>query len=347
MSALPQDHTVERVTVRSAPEDVLAGLYAVAHEIEREDLPEPPWEPQAEWIAELRGDAGVQDRADWLVRDGNGRPVATASFAAKRSGENRHRAKLVVRVVPEQRRRGVGTHLLRLAADAGLEAGRTVVQTWTSAEGAGAAFADAHGIVAEDDLELNRLRTADLDRELLTTWVDRAPTGAAGYELVAWDGPCPPPLRRGYAAARELMNTAPQTQDHRAETFTEASLDELEGTWEESGIPWWTVAARHVASGGLVGYTELAFSELEPVLAYQGDTAVDSAHRERGVGRWLKAAMLLRALDERPALQVVDTYNAGSNDAMITINRALGFRVVLRSERRRADLAALAASLRA
>lgn len=215
MSTLPQDLTVERVTVRSAPGDVLVALHAVAHEIEREDLPEPPWEPQAEWVAELRGDAGIRDRADWVVRDRTGRPVATGSFAAKRNGENRHRAQLVVRVVPEQRRRGVGTHLLRLAAHAGLEGGRTVVQTWTSAGGAGAAFADAHGIVAQDDLELNRLRTVDLDRELLTTWVERAPTGAAGYELVAWDGPCPPPLRRGYAAAREPMNTAPQTPTSR------------------------------------------------------------------------------------------------------------------------------------
>ena len=42
---------------------------------------------------------------------------------------------------------------------------------------------------------------------------------------------------------------------------------------------------------------------------------------------------------------MVDTYNAGSNDAMIAINRELGFRVVLRTERRRADLHALAERL--
>jgi hypothetical protein len=44
-------------------------------------------------------------------------------------------------------------------------------------------------------------------------------------------------------------------------------------------------------------------------------------------------------------VEVIDTYNAGSNDAMIAINRELGFRVVLRTERRRADLADLAARL--
>ncbi len=55
--------------------------------------------------------------------------------------------------------------------------------------------------------------------------------------------------------------------------------------------------------------------------------------------------MLWRVLSERPVVQVVDTYNAGSNDAMIAINRALGFQVTLHTERRRADLAELVARL--
>ncbi len=345
MTSLPDGFALEAVDVRSADDAVLRAMFAVATEIEREDIPEPPWVPETEWVAELRADAGVQDRADWLVRDVTGAPRAAGHFYATRTGENTHRAKLVVRVVPAHRRQGIGTHLLRLAAAAAVEAGRTVVQTWTTAAGPGAAFADRWAIVAEDHLELNRLRLADLDPALLDEWLARAPERAGDHELVWWDGRCPDELRPSYAELRQVMNTAPQVSDHVDEVFTLEKLDELEGWWADAGLPWWTVCARHRPSGRLIGYTELAFSDEEPTLAYQGDTAVDPAHRELGIGRWVKAAMLARVLRERPAVEVVDTYNAGSNDAMIAINRALGFRVILHTERRRADLSDLVARL--
>lgn len=345
MRSLPASFTVEVVEVGSAPDHVLEAMYAVAHAIEQEDLPEPPWEPEREWIAELRADALVQDRADWLVRTLDGTPAGTGSFYATRTGENRHRAKLVVRVAPAHRRRGVGTQLLGLVVRAAIDAGRTVVQSWTTAGSAGAAWAEAHGITAEDHLELNRLRVSELDRALLADWTTRAAERATDYELVGWDGGCPAELRSAYAEVREVMNTAPQTQDHVDEVFTVAKLDELEASWEEGGLPWWTLCARHRPSGRLAGYTEMTFSDDEPALAYQGDTAVDPSHRERGLGRWVKAALLQRVLEERPAVEVVDTYNAGSNEAMITINRALGFRVVLHTERRRADLQDVATHL--
>ena len=347
MTALPDGLVLARIDARTAGDDVLRSLFAVATRIEREDLPEPPWEPESEWVAELRADAGIQDRADWLVRDPTGVPIAAGHLYATRTGENTHRAKLIVRVVPEHRRRGIGTHLLRLAAAAAIDGGRAVVQTWTTAAGPGAAFADRFGIVAEDHLELNRLRLADLDRTLLEDWLARAPERAGDHELVWWEGRCPDELRPAYAELRQVMNTAPQVSDHVDEVFTLERLDELEGSWADAGLPWWTVCARHGASGRLVGYTELAFSDEEPALAYQGDTAVDPAHRELGIGRWVKAAMLARVLHDRPAVQVVDTYNAGSNDAMIAINRALGFRVILHTERRRADLSDLLTRLEA
>lgn len=342
---LPDGDVLEAVDARRAGDEALRSMFAVASQIEREDVPEPPWVPESEWVAELRADAGIQDRADWLVRDGAGTPVAVGHFFASRTGENSHRAKLVVQVVPGSRRRGIGTHLLRLAARAALDGQRTVMQTWTTAAGPGAAFAQRWGILAEDDLELNRLHLAHLDRALLDRWLERAKERAEQYELVWWDGRCPDALRSAYAEVRQVMNTAPQISDHVDEDFTVEKLDELEASWAEAGLPWWTVCARHRSSGRLVGYTHLAFSDAEPALAYQGDTAVDPSHRGQGIGRWVKAAMLERMLRERRAVEVVDTYNAGSGDAMIAINRHLGFRVILRTERRRADLTDLATRL--
>jgi hypothetical protein len=61
-------------------------------------------------------------------------------------------------------------------------------------------------------------------------------------------------------------------------------------------------------------------------IAWQGDTGVWPKHRERGLGRWLKAVNALRLLDEQPEVEFIDTWNAGSNEAMLAINVAMGFR---------------------
>lgn len=58
-------------------------------------------------------------------------------------------------------------------------------------------------------------------------------------------------------------------------------------------------------------------------LAYQG--AVHPDHRGQGLGKWLKAAVLLDLPGEFPGVQRVRTGNADSNAAMLGINRALGF----------------------
>ena len=73
-------------------------------------------------------------------------------------------------------------------------------------------------------------------------------------------------------------------------------------------------------------------------MARQNDTGVDPAHRERGLGRWLKADMLRRVLAERPGIELVETWNAGSNAPMLAINHELGFRLARVSGNWQADI---------
>ena len=109
--------------------------------------------------------------------------------------------------------------------------------------------------------------------------------------------------------------------------MTAEELEHEERRAQRDGWAGRGIAARHDATGVLVGYTALGIVPGTDI-ARQGDTVVEVAHRNRGIGRSLKARMLLRLLDERPDVHRIRTDNAASNAPMLAINNALGFRTV-------------------
>jgi len=77
----------------------------------------------------------------------------------------------------------------------------------------------------------------------------------------------------------------------------------------------------------------------------QGLTGVREPFRGRGLGKWLKAEMLLRLRQEFPQVRIVSTWNATTNAAMLAINDALGFREARVSEMPQMSVEALEAWL--
>jgi hypothetical protein len=80
-------------------------------------------------------------------------------------------------------------------------------------------------------------------------------------------------------------------------------------------------------------------------LVEQLDTGVDPKHRNKGLGRWVKAAMALKLRDEYPQVQRIDTENAGSNQPMLSINIEMGFKPILIQTVWQGDLATLRENL--
>lgn len=79
-------------------------------------------------------------------------------------------------------------------------------------------------------------------------------------------------------------------------------------------------------TGETAGFTEMGYDPRTPHLLAQAGTAVVPSHRGRGIGKWLKATMLERALREWPEATLVRTGNADANAPMLSINERLGFR---------------------
>lgn len=310
----------------SSDEEIAEGV-DLSNELRAEFYPE---EPPAELETTVAATRAMPARLGlWRVRvrDADGVLVAGASvYKDWEHDDNPDVGGLGFNVRAGHRGRGVGTALLawQIALSQALEHTRLLIHT-DSRLPAGDQIAAALGAQIKTWEHENRLLLADVDPELLNSWMRTGSPDA--YELVAFDGPVPEDLVEQYVALVLVMNTAPrddlQVNDF---TYTVAQLREGEAQREQVGAHEWNLLVRHCASGDLVGVHNLYFSPDDRKKAYVGITGVLPAHRGHGFGRLLKATLTLRLLAELPEVECVVTGNADSNAAMLAINEAMGYR---------------------
>lgn len=247
--------------------------------------------------------------------------------------DNTHRAAVEVLVHPDSRRRGIGTALLDVAERVARDEGRGVIgaesDVATDRDDPAAGFAARHGYTAEQT-ELRSDLELPLADGVLDATTAEAEKHASGYEvLTSWDGLPDEWLADRAELSRRMSTDVPL-----------GGLAITEEKWDGERVRRnFAVAraqgrrvvesvARHTATGRLVGFTTMAVAAHTPALAYQWDTLVLHEHRGRRLGLLLKAANLRALTAGLPGVRRVATWNAGENEPMLRVNRALGFEVV-------------------
>jgi GNAT superfamily N-acetyltransferase len=321
---------VEAIDPTTASEDELRALYDLVVAEHEELWNEEPVQPFELWRTQVTQPPSWIQRVRWVAREEGGGPLLGWSYLALGFTEtNRDQADIGSYVRPSARRAGVGTALLRPALDRAAEEGRVLLNGGAITDSPGTLFAEHLGGERKITERKSRLVLADVDRSMLEDWVVRAKERAVGYSLVAWDGPVPDEYLEKFVALTNVMNTAPR-DDLEMEDWvhTPERHRENEQRGIDQGTTWWTLVARHDETDELCGYTEVYFPAYTDEVAWQEATAVDPAHRDKGLGRLLKATNALRLLDEKPTVRSVDTWNAFSNAPMLGINIAMGFEIV-------------------
>ncbi len=146
-------------------------------------------------------------------------------------------------------------------------------------------------------------------------------------------------------AYTEVFNQQPWGElDVHGLVFTPETIRDAEERMVASGLEHISVVSVE-PDGEISGLTEMGHFPSETTMVRQFMTGVREAHRGRGLGKWLKAEMLLRVRERYPRVEFAVTGNASSNEAMLSINERLGYRTHRESITAQTKLDALEAYL--
>jgi GNAT superfamily N-acetyltransferase len=264
-----------------------------------------PREPvTAEEVARSRlrkpGDVRMLARVDWHV----------AGCAGAIPSDLPDRTFAAIAVLPDFRRRGIGTAFLRRVAEIARAHGSSLVAgAIEEGDGAAAAFVSPFGFVEVlREIEVARLLGEGVDEE------GPEPEGIEILPVGAREGL----LEGAYAVACEALPDMPLPAPYIVPSFARWAEEDATG-------PGVLHEASLVAldSGRVVAFAGLLRRAADPRLAEHGLTAVARSHRGRGIATALKRRQIAWAA--RHGYRELVTWTQEGNTAMQAVNRRLGY----------------------
>jgi GNAT superfamily N-acetyltransferase len=250
----------------------------------------------------------------------------TFTESAKMFENNKHLAIVEISLLPEYRRKGIGRKLLVKAYRFAKESGKGVVILNTS-EPSGRAFFKAIGAQEALASAENRLYMNDVDWKMMQLWSDEGPVRSDG-SMIQFFSTVPEEIVEPYCVLfTEVGNQAPLDElDINDLILTPETLRKMESDREAMGLVQ-LVAITTESNGDISGLTEITYRPERETMLSQGLTGVQEIYRGKGLGKWLKAAMLLQIRKDFPKVKIVSTGNANSNAPMLAINKMMGFKL--------------------
>lgn len=329
---------VQEVDTRTVPEPVLVEMHEYYIGLEAEQLPDDPPTNAEQRLADWRHLAENALVPRWLLREDGDIVAVAVAYMDKYEDLNNGFARIHVR--PDQRRKGHARLLAGPVFDRLEEEGRRSLITDVPNGVPWEAKLEALGLKKSFGEKRSRLWMSEVDWELMADWITRASERAMDYRLIYLETPIPEEYLEEWCEVQHVMHTAPKEDlEFEFETWSPGKWRDHEDKQAAAGTKMIAHVATHVPSGRLVGLSDIFLQRHQPEIAWQGDTGVHPDHRNRGLGRWLKAATIEKIREEHTVVDRIDTYNAGSNEAMLSINVEMGYKPILLTNAWQGDLA--------
>jgi GNAT superfamily N-acetyltransferase len=300
------------------------------HHRHLEESPEDPETPDDVVERRLRrGDPYMADHR-WLVfRDGRVVAELYAGTMTPLSPEyetNKHLLFAEGWVLAEARRQGIGSGWIPELVQLMERYGARLLTVDTHDE-TGHAFLRRLGGEPRYSEAESRLDLREVDWDMVAGWVREGEARSPGTHMELYPNRLPEERREEFTrVSTELLNTMPfEGLDHGDIVQTTDTLNEWYGRLDMFGSQHHVCLTRE-SDGTISGMTDVVKHLYEPGFVHQFFTGVRPSARGRGLGKWLKAAMLMHVRAVHPETIFITTENAGSNASMLAINHAMGFR---------------------
>jgi GNAT superfamily N-acetyltransferase len=240
---------------------------------------------------------------------------------------NKDRIYVETAVLAPYRRQGVGTQLLPVVVNYAQKVGASWVQ-WDTEFESGFRFSDKLGATEAGRQRSNRLAVDQLAWDMMQRWADEGQSRNPDVELIRFANLPEPDLIAPFCTLVTDINRL-QPRDYiegMSFTLTPEEFVKEAARLKERKIERVVLCTRE-PDNTLSGMTDMFFSEARPALARVSLTGVRREFQGHGLGKWLKAAMMLDMRRHYPNVSIVDTENFNSNRPMLSINKRMGFKL--------------------
>jgi GNAT superfamily N-acetyltransferase len=266
-----------------------------------------------------------------VIRDASGRVVGVLELTLPR-WDNTHTGWIDVTVDPHRRGRGIGRELFEVGLDRVRAAGRTLLLSGSFEPSDGMGFLKSMGLDRASEAVQRRQDLLAVDWPRLDRVYADAERRASAYELLPLSGVTPEEYLADVVAMTAAINDAPTDDlDIEDEVFSPERVRAFEAAQAARDRRIYRMVARERRTGAFAGHTLVAVEADRPWFGIQCDTSVLRPHRGHRLGLLLKIAMMRWLVAAEPQLRLLDTWNAASNAYMISVNEALGYRVIASS----------------